>query len=185
MAIDLGSIAKGYAGDEAARILKENGIAHGLINLGGNIVAIGSKEDGSPWRIGIQNPRMDESKDGQRRHVAVVEAVDKSVITSGDYERYMVEIYEKTGERYHHIFDPSTGYPAKSGVISVTVVSESGIDADAWTTSLFVMGVEEGLKLINELESVDAMFITEDKKIYFSKGFKDQVSDIHGDYHAE
>jgi thiamine biosynthesis lipoprotein len=185
MAIDLGSIAKGYAGDEAVRILKEHGIASGLINLGGNIVVIGSKEDGSPWRIGIQNPRMDESKDGQRRHVAVVEAVDKSVITSGDYERYMVEIYEKTGERYHHIFDPSTGYPAKSGVISVTVVSESGIDADAWTTSLFVMGVEEGLKLINELESVDAMFITEDKKIYFSKGFKDQVSDIHGDYHAE
>ncbi|NLA85628.1 MAG: FAD:protein FMN transferase, partial [Clostridiales bacterium] len=108
-----------------------------------------------------------------------------SVITSGDYERYMVEIYEKTGERYHHIFDPSTGYPAKSGVISVTVVSESGIEADAWTTSLFVMGVEEGLKLINELDSIDAMFITEDKKIYFSKGFKDQVSDIHRDYHAE
>ena len=183
MAIDLGSIAKGYAGDEAARILKENGIAHGLINLGGNIVAIGSKEDGSPWRIGIQNPRMDESKDGQRRHVAVVEAVDKSVITSGDYERYMVEIYEKTGERYHHIFDPSTVIrrKAESSVLQWCLKAELKLMRGL----LLFCNVEEGLKLINELESVDAMFITEDKKIYFSKGNKDQVSDIHGDYHAE
>lgn len=184
MAVDLGGIAKGYAGDEAVRILKEHGVSHALINLGGNIAVIGGKEDGSPWRIGIQNPRMEEDS-GKRKHVAAVPAIGKAVVTSGDYERYMVDIYEQTGERYHHIFDPATGYPVNNGIISVTIVTENGIDADALTTALFVMGVESGLELADKLEGVDAMIITEDKLIHLSKGFEDQVSDIHPDYHID
>jgi thiamine biosynthesis lipoprotein len=183
MAIDLGGIAKGYAGDEAVRILKEHGVEHALINLGGNIAVINGKEDGSPWRIGIRNPRQEEDP-RQRRHVAVVETMGDAVITSGDYERYQKEIYEQTGERYHHIYDPKTGYPAKNGLISVTIVTESGIDADALSTSLFVMGVQEGLALVSRLKGVQAMFITEEKEVYFSEGFRSQVSGIHSDYKA-
>ena len=182
MGLDLGGIAKGYAGDEVVRVLKEYGVTNALVNLGGNIAVVNGKEDGKPWRIGIQNPRIEEDKK-QRKHVAVVETSGKAVVTSGDYERYMVEIYEKTGERYHHIFDPKTGYPTKNGVISVTILTENGIDADALSTSLFVLGVEDGLKLADKL-GVQTMIITEDKKLYFSKGFEEQASGIHPDYHA-
>jgi thiamine biosynthesis lipoprotein len=181
MAIDLGGIAKGYAGDEVVRILKEHNVERALINLGGNIMVINGKEDGSPWKIGIQNPRVKESS-GDIRHIAIVQARDCAVITSGDYERYNVEVYEQTGQRYHHIFDPKTGYPAKNGVISVTIVTESGIDADALSTSLFVLGVEDGLELANSLEGIHTMIITENKEIYFSDGFRNLVSDIHSDY---
>ncbi len=183
MAIGLGAIAKGYAGDEVVRILKENGVTSGLINLGGNIVVVNGKSDGTPWRIGIKNPRMEEDK-GQGKHVMVVETDGNAVVTSGDYERYMVEIYEETGERYHHIFDPKTGYPAKNGVISVTVITNSSLDADALATSIFVLGVEEGLKLANELNEARVMIITEDKEIYFSNNSRNQVSEIHSGYHV-
>jgi len=180
MAIDLGGIAKGYAGDEVVRILKEHEVEHALINLGGNIMVINGKENGSSWRIGIQNPRKKDDSD--RNHIAVVQVKDCAVVTSGDYERYNVELFRLTGERYHHIFDPATGYPAKNGVISVTIVTEKGIDADALSTSLFVMGVEKGIELANSLEGVDAMIVTEEREIYLSEGFKDMVSDIHPDY---
>ncbi len=182
MAIDLGGIAKGYVGDEVVRILKEHGVTNALINLGGNIAVINGKEDGSPWRIGIQNPRLDDDNE-KRGHVAALPTTGNSIVTSGDYERYMVEVFQQTGERYHHIFDTSTGYPAQNGLISVTIVTESGIDADALSTSLFVMGLEQGLKLANELEGIEAMFITEDKAIYLSEGLKDQISSVHSDYH--
>ena len=181
MAVDLGGIAKGYAGDEVVRILKEHGVAHALINLGGNIMVINEREDGSAWRIGIQNPRQEEDA-GNVGAVAVVQAQDCAVVTSGDYERYNVQVLEQTGQRYHHIFDPETGYPAKKGIISVTIVTENGIDADALSTSLFVLGVQDALKLANSLEGIDAMMITEDKEIYFSDGFREQVSEIHSDY---
>jgi thiamine biosynthesis lipoprotein len=181
MGIDLGGIAKGYTGDEVVRILKEHGVTNALINLGGNIVVINGKEDGSPWRIGIQNPRIEEDKE-QRKHAAVVETKGNAVVTSGDYERYMTEIYQETGERYHHLFDPKTGYPAKNGVISVTILAENGIDADALTTSLFVLGLQDGLRLANSLQGVSAMMITEDKEIWFSENLKGKVSGIHPDF---
>ena len=106
MGIDLGAIAKGYAGDEVVRILKEAGVKSALINLGGNVIAIGRKPDGSLWRIGIQDPRSEETG---KAHIGVLEIEDAAIVSSGDYERYMVEIYNKTGVRYHHIFDPKTG----------------------------------------------------------------------------
>lgn len=183
MSIDLGGIAKGYAGDEVVRILKEHGVSHALVNLGGNIAVINGKEDGSPWRIGIQNPRLDDDSE-RRGHVAAITTTGNSIVTSGDYERYMVEVYKQTGKRYHHIFDPETGRPTQNSVISVTIVTESGIDADALSTALFVMGVEKGLKLANELEGIEAMIIDEGKTIYLSEGLKDQISAIHSDYNA-
>ena len=113
----------------------------------------------------------------------MVETKGKAVVTSGDYERYMTEVYKKTGKRYHHIFDPQTGYPANNGVISATVLTKNGIDADALTTSLFILGVKDGLKLADQM-GVPAMLITQDKKLYFSKGLKGKVSGIHPDYKA-
>ncbi|HHT65873.1 MAG: FAD:protein FMN transferase [Caldicoprobacterales bacterium] len=181
MAVDLGGIAKGYAGDEVVRILKEHGVAHALVNLGGNIMVVNGREDGSAWRIGIQNPRQEEDSDNIKA-VAVVQAKDCAIVTSGDYERYNVKVFEQTGQRYHHIFDPETGYPADKGLISVTIVTESGINADALSTSLFVLEVEDGLKLANRLQGVDAMLITKDKEVYFSDGFQERVSGIHPDY---
>lgn len=184
MMIDLGGIAKGYAGDEIARILKEHSVKNALINLGGNVVAVDGKENGTPWRIGIQNPRMKENQQNQK-NVAVIETKGEAIVTSGDYERYMVEVFKKTGVRYHHIFDPKTGYPAKTGIISVTVVGKSGIDDDALSTSIFVMGLDKGLRLANELEDINVMIITEDKGVYFSKDLKDRVQVVHPDYHIE
>lgn len=171
MGIDLGAIAKGYAADEVVRILKEEGVAHALINMGGNVIAMGGKPDGQPWKIGVQDPRSE----GAQRHIAIIEVTDGSVVSSGDYERYMVDVYKKTGKRYHHIFDPSTGYPANSGLMATTVVASNSIDADALSTTVFIMGAEKGLEMVEGLEGVDAMAITFDKKIYASKGLKEKL----------
>ncbi|MFS8500517.1 MAG: FAD:protein FMN transferase [Caldicoprobacter sp.] len=171
MGIDLGAIAKGYAADEVARILKEEGVVHALINMGGNVVAMGGKPNGKPWRIGIQDPRAD----GVQRHIAIIEIMDGSVVSSGDYERYIVDVYKRTGKRYHHIFDPSTGYPANSGLMATTVVAPYSIDADALSTTVFIMGAEKGLEIVEGLEGIDALAITLDKKIYASKGLKERL----------
>ena len=181
MMMDLGGIAKGYAGDEAMRILKEHNIEHAMINLGGDIITIGGKEDGSSWRIGIQNPRLEESEHDQR-FVAVFDITDGAIVTSGDYERYISDIYNEKGIRYHHIFDAKTGYPAKKGIISVSIKGTSAIDSDALATSVFVLGVDEGLRLINSLDDVETMIITEDKALHFSEDFENQVGSIHPDY---
>ncbi|NLM13774.1 MAG: FAD:protein FMN transferase [Epulopiscium sp.] len=164
-AIDLGAIAKGYTGDEVKKILKENGIKTAFVNLGGNVVTLGSKLDGSPWRIGVQNP-LDE----RGKHIAVIEVVDETIVTSGNYERYFME----NGKRYHHIIDPKTGYPAEAGIISSTIVTDASIDADALSTSVYVLGLEKGMALIESLENVEAVIVTEDKKIYVTSGLKDR-----------
>lgn len=166
-AIDLGAIAKGYAGDEIKRILNEHGINTAFINLGGNVVTLGSKIDGSPWRIGLQNP-LDE----RGRHIAVIEVVDETVVTSGNYERYFIE----DGKRYHHIIDPKTGYPAATGVISSTVVTDASIDADALSTSVYVLGLEKGMELIEGLDHVEGIIITEHKEVYVSRGLRERFT---------
>ena len=130
MKIDLGGIAKGYTSNRVMQIFKECGVKSGLVSLGGNVQALGTKTDGTAWQIAIENP--DKSSD----YIGVVSVKDKAVITSGGYERY----FEKNGKTYHHILDPETGYPAESGVKSVTIVSDDGTLADALSTSLFVMG---------------------------------------------
>ncbi len=173
--VDLGGIAKGYAGDEAIRIYKENNIKSAFVNLGGNVVALGSKPDGSDWNVGIQNPR-----DVNGKHIAVVKVNNKAIVTSGDYERF----FEKNGIRYHHIIDPKTGYPADSGLISATIISDASIDADALSTAVFVLGLEKGLSLIEGLDGIETILITKDKKIYTSSGLKDNfiLDDVSKEY---
>ena len=151
--IDLGGIAKGYAADLCADILKDAD-ADGLLVLGGNIYAVGTNE-GKDWNIGIADP--DEPTDT----VAAVAVHDLSVVTSGDYERY----FEQDGVRYHHIFDPETGYPAVSGLRSVTFIDENYTRADALTTALFVMGAAKG-RAYCEKNGIAAVFITSDRQVF-------------------
>lgn len=175
--VDLGGIAKGYAGDEVLKIFRAYGLESAFINLGGNVVVLGGKPDGSPWKVGIRNPG---TQDGSS--LGVLEVRDKAVVTSGDYERY----FEEGGRRYHHILDPQTGYPSQSGLISVTIVSGTSMEADALSTAAFVLGLAEGLKLVQSLEGVEAIFITGDREIYLTPGLKDNftLTDQGGTYHC-
>lgn len=156
MELDLGGIVKGYAADEVKRIFLENGVKSAIIDLGGNIYALGEKSNGDPWRIGIQNPF-----DVTGTYIGIISLKDKSVVTSGNYERFF--IYQ--GKRYHHILDTKTGYPSESGIAGVSVITDKSIYGDALSTALFVLGVEEGTKLINTLEDVDAIFITDKDEV--------------------
>jgi thiamine biosynthesis lipoprotein len=156
--IDLGAIAKGQAVDSAAEILRACGVRDALVNAGGNVRVIGSRT----WNIGIRHPR------NGRKLLGVIKLKEMSVATSGDYERF----FEYRGRRYHHIFDPRTGYPA-GGCISVTVVAPLAVDADALSTSLFVLGPEKGLKAVSGLNGVECIFVTSDGRIISSPGLKD------------
>ncbi|WP_352396829.1 FAD:protein FMN transferase [Aminobacterium colombiense] len=162
--LDLGGIAKGYAADEVVAILKRKGIKSALVDLGGNIFALGTKPDSTLWNIGVQNPL-----EPRGQYLGVLRVSNKSVVTSGNYERF----FEKDGKRYHHIFDPATGYPAESGLLSVTILSDRSIDGDALSTALFVLGKEEGLKLASSIEGVEALVVTKEKKIYGTAGMDD------------
>lgn len=152
MKIDLGGIAKGYTSNRVMQIFKECGVKSGLVSLGGNVQALGTKTDGTAWQIAIENP--DKSSD----YIGVVSVKDKAVITSGGYERY----FEKNGKTYHHILDPETGYPAESGLKSVTIVSDDGTLADALSTSLFVMGKEKALDYWREHKNEFDTVLVED-----------------------
>ncbi|MFP4660830.1 MAG: FAD:protein FMN transferase [Halanaerobiales bacterium] len=174
MRLDLGAIAKGYAADEVRNILREEGIDSAYINMGGNVLVVGGKPDNNPWRIGIQDPRHNRGNT-----MAIVEVKDKTVVTSGNYERY----FEKNGVIYHHIVDPTTGYPARSGLLSVSIVSDDSFDADALSTSLFILGPEKGLELVNKLEGVEALFIKKDHGIIITDGIKDKVEITDDDFY--
>ncbi len=152
MKIDLGGIAKGYTSNRVMQIFKECGVKSGLVSLGGNVQVLGTKNDGTAWQIAIENP--DKSSD----YIGVVSVKDKAVITSGGYERY----FEKNGKTYHHILDPETGYPAESGLKSVTIVSDDGTLADALSTSLFVMGKEKALDYWREHKNEFDTVLVED-----------------------
>ena len=155
-AIDLGGIAKGYMADYLKEYLISEGIENALINLGGNILTVGSKPDGTPFNLGIQKPF-----DKQGTAITSVKATDSSVVSSGVYERY----FEVNDILYHHILDTTTGYPCDNKLLGVTILSENSVDGDALSTSCFVLGVADGMKLIESLDNVDAIFITEDYKL--------------------
>ncbi len=161
MEIDLGSVAKGYTGDALAALLKQGGAASALLDLGGNIQAVGSKPDGSPWRVAVRDPAGDGS-------VGVVEVVDQAVVTSGGYERY----FEEDGVRYWHIIDPATGWPARSGLTSVTVVGESGLLCDGLSTALFVMGREGALEHWRQHRDFEAVLVSEDGSVTITAGLE-------------
>lgn len=167
MKVDLGAIAKGYAADEAARVLRESGVEHAIINLGGNVLTIGGNPNGQPWRIGIQdpfNPRGD--------FMGIVPIENKTVVTSGTYERY----FEENGRKYHHILDPLSGYPVENNLYSVSIIAEKSIDADALSTTSLLIGLDEGMKLIESLDNIEAIFVTGDKKVYVSSGLRDSFN---------
>jgi thiamine biosynthesis lipoprotein len=158
MIMDLGGVAKGYAADKAAAVLKKRGIANGIVAIAGDIRVMGKRPDGSPWRIGVQHPREAD------KTLAVLDLSDKSISTSGDYERF--QIVKK--KRYHHILDPRTGKPSE-GLISVTVVGDSGALVDPLTTALFIVGVEKGMALVKEL-GCEAIFEDDQGKVTSTEG---------------
>ena len=138
------------------------GIQSAIINLGGNVLLIGSKPNGKDFGVGIQKPFGDSGSFSE-----IVNTSDKSIVTSGVYERY----FEKDGLIYHHILSPDNGFPVSNGLYSVTILSDKSIDGDALSTACFVMGPDEGMKLIESLDGIEAMFIDSDQKISYSSGF--------------
>ena len=167
MKIDLGGIAKGYTSSRIMDIYKENNISSGLVNLGGNVQALGTKPDGSKWRVAVQSP--DDTED----YLGILSVEDKAVITSGGYERY----FEQDGKTYHHIINPKTGYPAENGLTSVTVVSEDGTLADGLSTSLFIMGKEEAIEFWRaHSDEFDIIMLTDEGKLYVTEGIQDDFS---------
>lgn len=159
-AIDLGGIAKGYMADRLKEYLMKEGIESALINLGGNILAIGSKPDGTPFNLGIQKPF-----EKQGVTITSVKTVDSSVVSSGVYERY----FKIDDVLYHHILNPETGFPYDNELLGVTILSEKSVDGDALSTSCFALGLEDGMNLIQSLDDVEAIFITEDYELIATK----------------
>ena len=156
-AIDLGALAKGYIADRIKHYLVSQGIESGIINLGGNILTIGSKPDGSAYNIGIQKPF-----DKRNASITSVKVSGQSVVSSGNYERY----FEKDGKIYHHILDPKTGYPVENDLYEVTIICDNSIIGDCLSTTCFALGLEKGMELIEETDGVEALFITSDYEIY-------------------
>ena len=156
--VDLGFIAKGYIGDRIKEFLVSEGVTSAIINLGGNIITIGTKPDGSPYQISIRNPLSTSDSP------EVISVTDRCVTTSGTYERYFV--YE--GVSYHHILNPSTGMPVNNGLISVTIISDDAATGDALSTACLLMGKEKGLAYIKSFENINAVFIEEDGTITYS-----------------
>ena len=161
--IDLGAIAKGYAAETVCGIFTDYGIESALINLGGNIFVIGSKLDGSPWRIGVADP------EDTRETVGVLSARDTAVVTSGSYQRY----FEQGGTRYHHILDPVTGRPADNGLVSVTVICDDAVWADALSTALFVMGEEKPVGFWRETGGFEMILIRDDRQVLLTPALED------------
>lgn len=157
--IDLGFIAKGYIADRIKEYLLSRGITGAIINLGGNILTLGSKPDGSPFFIGVEKPFESGTS------VGVLSVTDKSVVTSGVYERY----FQIDDVLYHHILDPKTGYPVSNDLLSVTIISDSSMEGDALSTTCLMLGLRDGQALIDSLEGIDAVFITKDFKIHDSR----------------
>ena len=168
--LDLGGIGKGYASDVFLRILRAYGISSAYTNLGGNVATLGSRPDGSPWRVGVRHPRS-------RGSICSLAVTNLAVVTSGDYERYFID---PSGKRYHHIIDPQTGYPAKSGLISVTAISPDAMVADGFSTALFVAGLDRGIALLKQVESMQAVFIDESLTLYYTSGLGDRLQTAAG-----
>lgn len=162
--IDLGGIGKGFASDRFIEILKEFGIASAFTNIGGNVSTLGNKPDGSPWCVGIRHPRQDGCLLGS------VRVTGKAVVTSGDYERYFID---REGKRWHHILNPTTGYPTESGLISVTIIADSAMTADALSTIVFVAGIERVLELLEAFPGAEAILVDNRQRVYITQGLKD------------
>lgn len=159
--IDLGGIAKGYLADAMKQYLNENGCHEGIINLGGNVLTIGPKKSGENYHIGIRKPFGEDDMD----IITTVDVDDKSVVSSGRYERY----FEKDGKIYHHILDTTTGMPYDNGLNGVTIISDSSVYGDALSTICFSLGLEDGMKLINSMDGCEAIFVDAKNGLHYSR----------------
>lgn len=160
MSIDLGGVAKGFIADEITELLRDNNINNGWFSLGGNISVMGNKEDGSNWKIAVRNP-LDEND-----YIGILEVSDKFIVTSGGYQRF----FTSDGKDYHHIIDQETGFPAENGLISVTIISKSGIKADILSTALFVMGFDKAVEYWKNDGEIEIIFITDTGNVIATKG---------------
>lgn len=160
--LDLGGIAKGYIADQIKEYLVSQGVESAVINLGGNVLCIGGKKDRTDFQVGIQKPFADRNETA-----GVISVNDRSVVSSGIYERgFQIE-----DTWYHHILNPSTGYPYQNNLVSVTIVSDASVDGDALSTICFSLGLEKGMELINSMDGVSALFITKDYQLHPSADF--------------
>ena len=166
MGLELGAIAKGYIADKIKEFLISEGVESAVIDLGGNVLCIGARPDGEAFRVGIQKPFADRNET-----VATAGIRDRSVVSSGIYERY----FEKDGKLYHHILNPKSGYPYENGLTAVTILSDESVDGDGLSTVCFALGLEKGLELINSLPDTQAVFITEDGELHYSEHFEEEV----------
>jgi thiamine biosynthesis lipoprotein len=156
MTIDLGAIAKGYAADEAAALAEKSGVRRAIIDLGGNILTLGERQKDTPWRIGVQDPAGERGS-----YLGILQVRNQSVVTSGVYERF----FEAGGQRYHHILSTQNGYPVDNGLLSVTIIADQSIDADALSTTVFALGWEKGRRLIEAVPGAEAVFVFADQTI--------------------
>ncbi len=166
MQLDMGAVGKGYAGDLVIEVLKEYGVESALINLGGNVQAIGSRPDGNDWRLGIRAP-------WEEGNLGVLRISDAAVVTSGGYENYFED---EEGNIYWHILDPSTGYPADGGLQAVTIIGEEGKLCDALSTALFVMGEDGAVEYWRANGGFDMLLVTEDGEIILTEGIAGQFT---------
>lgn len=167
MKANLGAIAKGYIADKVKEFLMNQGVKHAVLDLGRNILLIGGKTDASNFEIGVQDPNGEDGK-----VYAYLSVKDKSIVTSGVYERYF--LYD--GVKYHHILDPFTGFPVENGLSSVTILSDNSMQGDALSTTCLLLGEEKGMALIESLDHVEALFITSDGESMQSSGFAAYVN---------
>ncbi|MBC8413614.1 MAG: FAD:protein FMN transferase [Nitrospira sp.] len=180
MKIDLGGIAKGYGADKAIEAIKNTGVNAALVAIAGDIRGFGNNADGSPWRIGIQDPRPAKTMDKPWEDIiASIDLLDRAVSTSGDYQRFFI----KDGKRYHHILDPRTGYPSDSGLISATVIAPEGYLSDSLSTAIFILGPEKGLMLLNS-EGMDAVLIDQNKQVFITDGIKEKIKILKPEYNG-
>ena len=160
------AIAKGYIADRLKDYLVSQDVKSAIINLGGNVLCIGEKTDNSAFKIGIQKPFADRSET-----IAVMDIRDKSVVSSGIYER----CFKQNGTLYHHLLNPKTGYPYDNGLIAVTIISDQSVDGDALSTTCFALGLEDGMKLAESLDDVQAFFVTSDYEIHYTRDFQKKI----------
>ncbi len=177
MKVNLGGIVKGFAADEVCKILKKHNVKKAVVDLGGNIYVYGKKSDGSKWTVGIKNPDSPSSAPLLRLCIN-----ENSVVTSGSYERF----FEADGKKYHHIFNPATGFPADSGIVSATVISPSSIAADALSTATFVLGVEKSFKLLDKFKkefktNISFVFICKYGSVFASENLKGSLEFVQDD----
>lgn len=166
MQLDFGALAKGYASDCVINILSESGVESALVNLGGNVQALGTKPDGTTWKVGIQNPFLESEQ------ICILDIADCAVITSGNYERY----FTQDGKNYWHIIDANDGYPADNGLVSVTIVGKSGLLCDSLSTALFVLGTDKAIDYWKNQGDFDMILVTDDATIYYTEGLSDIIT---------